>query len=192
MSLPNAFIEAVNNRNIRSIRIMMKNSLLVDTTFREFDEMEKAVSGIPEVFVPHDGKELIKDKSQWSEEYISRVMTQVIGNFSHDRIDHLKEVVRYLRPPAKQNVDTDGNKNISNSGRRPIRAAVSGQSEYQKQKAIDQANGNFRPRKIAVGAIIGAAAGTAIMAVASGPVMLGAFGGAAIGAGTVAAATSGE
>ena len=193
MSLPNAFIEAVNNRNIRSIRIMMKNSLLVDTTFREFNEMERAVSGIPEVFVPYDGKELIEDKSQWDEEYISRVMTQVIGNFSHERIDHLKEVVRYLRPPAKQNVDIDSNRNISNnSGRRPIRAAGNGQSEYQRQKAIDQANGNFRPQKIAVGAVIGAAAGAGIMAVASGPVTLGAIVGAAIGAGAVAAVTGGE
>lgn len=185
MLLPNAFIEAVNSKNIRSIRIMMKNSLLVDTSFREFNEMDRAISSIPEVYVTHDGKELIEDKSQWNEEYVSRVMTQVISNFSHERVNHLKEVVRYLRPPVQQT----GNKpKLDNNIHRPNMAAINGQSEYQSQ---DQANGNFRPPKIAVGAGIGAVAGAAIMAVASGPVVLGAVGGAVIGAGTVAVATSG-
>lgn len=193
MSLPNAFVDAVNNKNIRSIRIMMKNSLLVDTTFREYNEMERAVSGIPEVFVAHDGKELIEDKSQWNEEYISRVMTQVIGNFSHERVNHLKEVVRYLRPPVTQSVNAGSNKkNHENNVRRPNRAAINGQSEYQRQKAIDQANGNFRPEKIAICAGIGAAAGATIMAAASGPIILGAVGGAAVGAGAAAIATSGD
>lgn len=193
MSLPTAFVDAVNNKNIRSIRIMMKNSLLVDTTFREYNEMERAVSGIPEVFVAHDGKELIEDKSQWNEEYISRVMTQVISNFSHERVNHLKEVVRYLRPPVRQSDNTGSNKkNHGNTIRRPNRAAINGQSEYQRQKAIDQANGNFRPQKIAIGAGIGAATGATIMAVASGPIILGAVGGAAVGAGAAAIATSGD
>ena len=170
----------------------MKNSLLVDTSFREFNEMDRAISSIPEVYVTHDGKELIEDKSQWNEEYVSRVMTQVISNFSHERVNHLKEVVRYLRPPVQQAKNSGRNKpNHDNNTRCPDRATGFGQSEYQRQKAIDQANGNFRPQKIAVGAGIGAAAGAAIMAVASGPVVLGAVGGAVIGAGTVAVATSG-
>lgn len=195
MPLPNAFIEAVNNKNIRSIRIMMKNSLLVDTTFREFNEMDRAVSGIPEVYVPHDGKELIDDKSQWNEEYISRVMTQVIGNFSHERVDHMKEVVRFLRPPAKQVPSANSGKPVQkNTSCRPTCSAGSErfESDYQRQKAIDQANGNFRPQKIAIGAGIGAAAGAAIMTVASGSIVLGAVGGAAVGAGVVAVATNGE
>ena len=36
MSLTNTFKEAVKSGNIQRIRIMMKNSLLVDPTFREF------------------------------------------------------------------------------------------------------------------------------------------------------------
>lgn len=185
MKLPNAFIEAVNDKNIRSIRIMMKNSLLVDTTFKEFNEMERMVSGLQEVYVPHDGQELITDKSQWNEDYISRVMAQVIGNFSHERVNHLKEVVRYLRPPVKQ-PDTTNSEKLNGM------AVGNGKTDYQRQKAKDQANGNYRPQKIAVGAGIGAAAGAAVMALASGPVVLGAIGGAAIGAGTVAVATNRE
>ena len=103
----------------------------------------------------------------------------------------MKEVVRYLRPPVKQS-EKSGSIKPKNNLRRPDRAAVNGQSEYQRQKAIDQANGNFRPQKIAIGAGIGAAAGAAIMAVASGSIVLGAVGGAAVGAVVVAVATNGE
>jgi hypothetical protein len=193
MALSNKFNEALNDKNYRLIKIMMENSMLVDSSFRDFNEMDAVVSTIPGFYEKHDDGELEQDKTQWNEDYLARLTVQTTKNFSHERVNHLKEVVRYLRPPAKQNVFIDSKKTISdNSGRRPIRAAGNGQSEYQRQKAIDQANGNFRPQKIAVGAVIGAAAGAGIMAVASGPVMLGAIGGAAIGVITVAAATSGE
>lgn len=186
MSLPKAFIEAVNNKEIRSIRIMMKNSLLVDPTFKEFNEMNAAISNIPDVYVPHNGKEFILDKSQWDEQYISRIMAQVIGNFSHERVDHLKEVVRYLRPAPSAVANENVNRTFAEASvRRP-------KSEYQRQKERDQANGNFRPQKIAMGAGIGAAAGAALMAVVSGPIILGAVGGAAVGAGAAAVATKGE
>lgn len=186
MSLPKAFIEAVNNREIRSIRIMMKNSLLVDPTFKEFNEMNAAISNVPDVYVPHNGKEFILDKSQWDEQYISRIMAQVIGNFSHERVDHLKDVVRYLRPaPSAVSNEKVNRTSAETSVRRP-------KSEYQRQKERDQANGNFRPQKIAIGAGIGAAAGAALTAIAGGPIILGAVGGAAVGAGTVAAVTKGE
>lgn len=186
MSLPKAFIEAVNKKEVLSIRIMMKNSLLVDPTFKEFNEMNAAASNIPDVYVSHDGKDFILDKSQWDEQYISRIMAQVIGNFSHERVDHLKDVVRYLRPapPAISNKKVNKT-SAETSGRHP-------KSEYQRQKERDQANGNFRPRKIAMGAGIGAAAGAAIMAAVSGPIILGAVGGAAVGAGVVAVVTKGE
>lgn len=186
MSLPKAFIEAVNNKEIRSIRIMMKNSLLVDPTFKEFNEMNAAIFNVPDVYVPHNGKEFILDKSQWDEQYISRIMAQVIGNFSHERVDHLKDVVRYLRPAPS----AVANENVSRtSAEAPVRRT---KSEYQRQGERDQANGNFRPQKIAMGAGIGAAVGAALMAVVSGPIILGAVGGAAVGAGAAAVATKGE
>ena len=54
MALTNAFKEAVNSGNIRRIRIMMKNSLLVDPTFREFKEMENAAASVQGLYDIHD------------------------------------------------------------------------------------------------------------------------------------------
>lgn len=90
------FIDAVNNKNIRSIRIMMKNMLMFPP-FKEFDEMDKMASSIPDLYDKHNGEELIEDKSKWNAEYISRLMTKLISNFSHERINHMKEVVKYLK-----------------------------------------------------------------------------------------------
>jgi len=193
MALSSKFNEALNDKNYRLIKIMMENSMLVDSSFRDFNEMDAVVSTIPGFYEKHDDGELEQDKTQWNEDYLARLTVQTTKNFSHERVNHLKEVVRYLRPPVTQSVNAGSNKkNHENNVRRPNRAAINGQSEYQRQKAIDQANGNFRPQKIAIGAGIGAAAGATIMAVASGPIILGAVGGAAVGAGAAAIATSGD
>ncbi len=193
MALSSKFNEALNDKNYRLIKIMMENSMLVDSSFRDFNEMDAVVSTIPGFYEKHDDGELEQDKTQWNEDYLARLTVQTTKNFSHERVNHLKEVVRYLRPPVTQSVNAGSNKkNHENNVRRPNRAAINGQSEYQRQKAIDQANGNFRPQKIAICAGIGAAAGATIMAAASGPIILGAVGGAAVGAGAAAIATSGD
>lgn len=179
MAITDAFREAVTNGDMLMIRIMMKDSLLVDLTFNEFNQMEKMTSGITDLYVEHDGREFITDKSKWNDEYMSKIMVQVVDNFSHERVDHLKEVVRYLRPvPKTQNHNTNQ------------RGQKTGMS-YDEQKARDKANGNYRPQKIAVGAVVGGAAGIAVTAVASSSIAIGAIVGAALGAGVMAVVTGG-
>ena len=101
MALPEAFYEAVNNGDILGVRIMMKNSLLFDRTFAQFSEMEKEAAKMNGLYDVHDGRELITDKSKWDDNYMNLLMVQVTKNFSHERLNHLKEVVRYLRPPKE-------------------------------------------------------------------------------------------
>ena len=101
MSLTNAFYEAVKSGNVRRVRIMMQDSLLVDPTFTEFNAMEKEAASMAGLYDEHDGKELIEDRSLWNDDYMDKVMVNVLSNFSHERLEHLKEVVRYLRPAVK-------------------------------------------------------------------------------------------
>ena len=101
MALTNAFYEAVQSGNVRRVRIMMQDSLLVDPTFSEFNAMEKVAAAMTGLYDKHDGKEFIEDQTLWSDEYMDSVMVKVLSNFSHERINHLKEVVRYLRPVTK-------------------------------------------------------------------------------------------
>lgn len=176
MALTSAFHEAVKEKNKLRIRIMMKDSLLVDPTFTQFGEMERAASSVEGLYEPHDGREFKEDKEAWDDDYMNELMVQVVSNFSHERVDHLKEVVRHLRPV----------RNEPKSGR-PSGGGTSGRGEtpYQEQKRRDQENGTFLGPKIAVGAVVGAVAGGVVAAIVEAPVAVGALAGAAIAGGAV-------
>lgn len=93
-----SFYDAVESSNIRRVRIMMKNSLLVDLTFEQFHEMERIAKNMEDLYDKHDGgKEFITDKSQWNDNYMNKLMVKVVNNFSHERLNHLMDVVKYLR-----------------------------------------------------------------------------------------------
>lgn len=195
MALSNKFNEALREKNYRLIKIMMENSMLVDSTFMDFDEMDTVVSRIEGFYEEHDGGEFVSDKTKWDEDYLAHLTVQTTKNFSHERVDHLKDVVRYLRPTPKIVSNERTNKIPPQaSARRPKSEYRNDnyKSDYQRQKEIDQANGNFCLQKIALGAGIGAVAGAALTATVSGPIVLGAVGGAVVCAGVIAVATKGE
>ena len=105
MALTNSFYEAVESNSVRRVRIMMKDSLLVDPTFLQFKEMEKAASGMGTLYDEHDGRDFKLTEDSWNDDYMNELMVQVVGNFSHERIEHLKEVLS-LRKSAMENQGT--------------------------------------------------------------------------------------
>ena len=98
MAITKAFTDAVASGDIRGIRIMMKDSLLVDLTSHDFNEMSRLAAKVSGLYDAHDGRMFIEDSSAWNDDYMNKLMVQVVGNFSHECLSHLKEVVRYLRP----------------------------------------------------------------------------------------------
>lgn len=192
MALTNAFYEAVNNGDIRSVRIMMKDSLLVDPTFVQFAEMEKAASRMSGLYDAHDGREFNMNKAMWDDNYMNKLKVQVVGNFSHERIEHLKEVVRYLRPVQSNTSSTSSQQHKRNYNSSNKKTISKKESSYQEQKHRDQKAGNYREEKIASGAVVGAVIGGTIAAATSVTVIGGAVTGAVVGGTAVAIATSGE
>ena len=65
MALTNAFYEAVKDDNVRRVRIMMKDSLLVDPTFTDFNNMVKAASSMTGLYDAHDGRAFISDEQEF-------------------------------------------------------------------------------------------------------------------------------
>ena len=97
LEIGNGFIEAVNNNKLIRVRIMIKDSLLVDRSFKQANKMiEAAEKKMPDLWDEHDGQELDYDKSHWNDELMNREMVRVVNNFSHERIDFLKAIVKYL------------------------------------------------------------------------------------------------
>ncbi|MCI6639058.1 MAG: hypothetical protein MSH32_12305 [Lachnospiraceae bacterium] len=144
MAVTQAFTDAVNNNDVRLIRIMMKDSLLIDPTFREFNEMAECAKNVDGLYDEHDGKEFITDEDLWDEDYLDKIMVQLVRNFSHERIDHVKDVVRKLKPVKM----------------------VAGENGSDKESAEIGVG-----TRMCEGAIIGAAAGVVVGVVASVPVL---------------------
>lgn len=172
MALTKAFYNAVQSGDILSVRIMMQDSLLVDPTFVDFDAMEKAAASMVGLYDEHDGKELVQDRNLWNDNYMDRVMVKVLSNFSHERLDHLKEVVRYLRPVTKITDSKQESTNHNNNN-------CTHQSSYEEGKRRCQERGDYLGAKI--GGVGGAAIVGGIVYGAGAPV-LGVIGGITAGA----------
>ena len=110
--LTNTFFEAVDKKNIRRLRIMMKDSLMADLSFKQFNEMSKYVKNIEGMYDEHNDKKypFEEDKSKWDKKYLDAQMAQLLGgNFSKKRIEHVKKVVTYVLKNEKKNVNESTN-----------------------------------------------------------------------------------
>lgn len=97
MAIAEEFREAIENDNTLRIRIMLKNSLIVDPTFREFKEMLSfAENNISNLYDEHDGEVLKYETFQWNKEYMDKQMVELIDNFSKERINLLKNICKHL------------------------------------------------------------------------------------------------
>lgn len=178
MAITNAFREAVASKNALRVRIMMKDSLLVDPTFKEFEEMARLAG---DIYEKHDGGELSDDTSKWTTDYMNRLMVELVENFSRERIIHLKRVVRYLYPAptpttAPQAPQSTGNQASQNSGQWSHTRSgenVYRPKNYNKEKAKDEEEGNVtRVAKSALkGAGFGGFCGAAALFGAYGPLV---------------------
>lgn len=97
MAITQEFKEAVNSKNSRLVRIMLKDSLVVDPTFIEFNEMIKmAKSKITDLYDKHNGEVLKDDISSYSKDYMNEQMFKVVDNFSEERVELLKNICKHL------------------------------------------------------------------------------------------------
>lgn len=114
MSITQEFVDSVNEKNIRKIRIILKDSLIVDPTFKEFDEMLKLVklSGL-NLYDKHNGEVLKYDEKEWTKDYMNMQMVQLIYNFSEERVNLLKDICKKLYLQRIQMIENE-RKNSSN------------------------------------------------------------------------------
>ena len=88
------FKAAVEEKKLLRIRIMLKDSLIVDPTFKEFDEMVTyAEHQIRDLYEAFNGGKLENDETKWNEHVMNEELVGLVTNFSKTRISHLKKVV---------------------------------------------------------------------------------------------------
>lgn len=97
MAITKEFVEAVENGKLLRVRIMLKDTLLVDPTATKFEEMESYVnSKIGNLYDEHDEEKLNYEVTCWNEDYLNEQMVNVVNNFSKERIELLKGMVRHI------------------------------------------------------------------------------------------------
>ncbi len=168
MAATQAFREAVQNNDILSVRIMMKDSLLRDPSFREFSEMEAIAGHMSGLYENHDGTDLKYNPSAWNDDYMNELMVDMIYNFSHERIALLKKIIQHLHPYTKEEQEAL-RKHTENSDDKEIGITVGGVSGaligYGAVKAVTASAVAAGVVGVPVGAVIGAAAGIAVAAI---------------------------
>lgn len=100
--------QAIKDKDVRMVRIMLTDSFVVDPTFQEFNEMlSLAKAGIPDLFDEHDGEALECDKSSWTKDYMDEQMIKAVRNFSKERIDLLKKICKHLYGERAERIEQE-------------------------------------------------------------------------------------
>lgn len=108
MVITNEFREAVEAKKTTRVRIMLKDIMLVDPTMRQFDEMLNfAKPNISDLFDKHDGEKFKHDHNDWNESYLNNQMVKIISNFSEERIELLKKLVKYIYCDKEERINVD-------------------------------------------------------------------------------------
>ena len=113
------FEEALRKNNILKIRLMMKNSLLYDPSFKSFDEMEKLAEKYKvNIWQDSSVEVLIKRDKPWTIDDVNYELTAIVSNFTKERIVYLKDLITDVYYNEKYKNDSNkinyGRKLISN------------------------------------------------------------------------------
>lgn len=118
MAISSEFAQAVREKNTLRVRIMLKDSLLVDKTFRSFDEMQayalaQGVSPWADVDIP-----LEKAEKPWTEDIMNYELTALVNDFTKEHVNYVKAIIAEIyrvKLPAQQ----------------PVRSSATGQPASQ-------------------------------------------------------------
>lgn len=106
MALSEDFVKAVESKDITMVRIMLSDSMLVDLTLKDFDERLKfAEKNLSDLYDSHDGEILANDVSNWNKALLDEQMVKVVGNFSKERVEFLKKLVRHIYSTSAEKED---------------------------------------------------------------------------------------
>lgn len=134
------FKEAVSAKNLLRVRIMIKDSFVVDPTLVQMDEMLwYAKKNLPNLLVSYNGDVLENDHTKWTFETMNEELVQLVTNFSDIRINHLKEVVTKVMADEIEKIRANSTQTGSAANQDSIAdldAASSGLKKVKKVKKV--------------------------------------------------------
>lgn len=97
MKIDIEFQDAVKNDNRDLVRIMLKDSIMIDPTldmYKVLSSYAKANLSMP-LYEKYDGI-AFADEVDWNEDYFNQEMIKLLDNFSKERIIHLEKVCKKI------------------------------------------------------------------------------------------------
>ena len=93
MAISSEFAQAVRGGKKLRVKIMLKDSLLVDKTFRLFDEMQayasaQGVSPWADADIP-----LEKAEKPWTEDTMNYELTALVSDFTKEHVNYVKAII---------------------------------------------------------------------------------------------------
>lgn len=96
------FLENVESGDLMTVRSALLDDLIIDRTFRTFDEDFHVANERLNILVPYDGEPYETDAGKWDKEYLNQQKVALMVNFSEKRIAHLKDVIAKVMPPDEE------------------------------------------------------------------------------------------
>ncbi|SCW50933.1 hypothetical protein SAMN02910400_01060 [Lachnospiraceae bacterium C10] len=95
MAISNEFKQAVMNKDILEIRLLLKNSLLLDTSFGKYREMLNYVNSSG-VNIWIDSKPVDRKEKPWTKDLMNYELTAIVNDFSEDHMQYLQDIISYV------------------------------------------------------------------------------------------------
>ena len=115
------FKRNVESKDVVTVRSALVDYLIIDTTFRKFEEaLDYAEKNLGVIEPPQSGEtsDFEKNSEAWNESYLNKQKVALMVYFSQARIDHLKDVITKVlgaevsKPKA---ISSDANKAVESS-----------------------------------------------------------------------------
>lgn len=94
MAVPKEFVEAVNDKNVLLVRIMLKDSLLLDKSFRQFNEMQYYAENHGVNFWAEDNGNLEKAPKPWDTPLMNYELTALVSDFTKPHLYYVINIIK--------------------------------------------------------------------------------------------------
>lgn len=133
------FKQNVESGDLVTVRSALVDYLIIDRTFKKFDEALEYGCANLNIMQPYDNNPLETESEKWDNAYLNQQKVALMVNFSKERIDHIKSIIKNVMPAnVTQKTKTVSNRiGISESHEnRTGRTVVS-------EKVVDLKNANI-------------------------------------------------
>lgn len=99
--------DCINEKNKKKLHIILVEYLL--ESFDKFDENIEYAKNYMDIFENYDRKLFEEEKEKWDEKYLFFEKGKLITNFSKERVEHIKKIIRKIYPERNKKMSSSIN-----------------------------------------------------------------------------------